>query len=80
MSSAAKAILGMIVLAVWGPFLLCVWIEPTAVPELFQSPGARRALMLSRDYEPTPFTLVFGIGFTALLPIGVFRLVTGKIA
>ncbi|WP_296720201.1 hypothetical protein [Erythrobacter sp.] len=69
----------MILFSVWGPYLLYVWMVPGAVPQWAFAPGMRRAFMLSREYEPTIFTLLFGIGFTALVFVGVYRLATGRI-
>ncbi|MDJ0977142.1 MAG: hypothetical protein QNI87_01250 [Erythrobacter sp.] len=80
MSKLTKFLLAFALLAVWGPYLLYVWWVPGSVPEWAYAPGMRRALMLSRDFEPTFFTLLFGIMFTALIPIGVYRAATGKLA
>ncbi len=80
MSSMTKALLGMIVLGIWGPYLLYVWTMPDAVPSWAHAPGMRKALMLGRDFEPTFFTLMFGIGFTGLLPYGIYRIATGKLS
>ncbi|MEO1729883.1 MAG: hypothetical protein AAFR64_04015 [Pseudomonadota bacterium] len=80
MSNTAKALIGMVFLGVWGPYLLYVWLVPGAVPEWVYSYGLRRVFMLSRDYEPTFFTLMFGIMFTSIVFVGAFRIATGKIA
>ena len=80
MSNVAKAVLGIILFSAWGPYLLYVWMVPSAVPGWVTELGMRRALMLSRDFEPTIFTLGFGIMFTGLVFAGIFRLATGRIA
>lgn len=79
MSNRLKAVLGMILFSVWGPYLLYVWMMPSAVPGWVTEPGMRRALLLSRDFEPTIFTLGFGIMFIGIVFLGVFRLATGRI-
>ena len=80
MSNRVKAALGVILFSLWGPYLLYVWMVPSAVPGWVSIPGARRALMLSRDLEPTFFTLMFAVMFTAIAIGGAFRLATGRIA
>ncbi|WP_146107683.1 hypothetical protein [Porphyrobacter sp. HT-58-2] len=79
MTANIKAVLGIILFAVWGPYLLYVWMMPGAVPGWVTAPGMRRALMLSREFEPTVFTLGFGLTFTALVFVGIYRLATGQI-
>jgi hypothetical protein len=78
-SKKIKAALGIALFAVWGPYLFYVWMVPQAVPGWVAFPGARRALMLSRDLEPTFFTLMFAVMFTAIAAIGLYRLATDQL-
>ncbi len=42
-----------LLLSIWGPYLLAIWVHVVRVPEWAMHPGFRRALMLSPDNEPT---------------------------
>ncbi|MEM9312027.1 MAG: hypothetical protein AAGA34_11340 [Pseudomonadota bacterium] len=78
MPKIAQAILGIVLFGVWGPYLLYVWAVPGAVPEWAMAPGFRRALMLSRDFEPTLITLMFGVIFTGIFLYGALATATGN--
>jgi hypothetical protein len=73
-----KFILAVAIFAIWGPYLLYVWMYPSEVPVWVHFPGLRRALMLNRFYEPTFFTLLFGIGFTFMPIYGVSKALRGE--
>ncbi|MEM1195215.1 MAG: hypothetical protein AAGH57_03845 [Pseudomonadota bacterium] len=78
MPSIVKAVLGLVLFAIWGPYLLYVWAVPDAVPEWVMRPGMRKVMMLSRDFEPTFFTLMFGVTFTGLAVYGAIATATGN--
>ncbi|NIJ19460.1 hypothetical protein FHS95_001129 [Sphingomonas naasensis] len=65
-------------MVLWGPYLLYVWAVPAAVPEWAYGPGLRRVFMLSSNFEPTVFTLLFGLGFTGIALLGVGAVLSGK--
>ena len=73
-----KLVLALAIFLVWGPYLLYVWWLPAAVPSWTRLPGFRRVLMLDIHYEPTIFTLLFGLGFSGLALYGLFAMLTGK--
>lgn len=74
-----KVLLSLAVLWVWGPYLLYVWVVPASVPGWVHGPGMRKALMLDRNFEPTIFTLLFGITFTGIAIVGLWKLTQGKL-
>ncbi|MEL7189391.1 MAG: hypothetical protein AAGK17_07550, partial [Pseudomonadota bacterium] len=74
MSQKLKVILGIPILGGWGLYLLYAWAVPSAVPEWAMSRATRKAFMLSREFEPTFFTLMFGVMFTGITLFGIFRL------
>ena len=77
MGQGLKFFAGLVVLAIYGPYLLYVWAAD-ATPAWAYHSSLRRVLMLSRDYEPTFFTLMFGVMFTGLVVYGVLAFATGK--
>lgn len=79
MPQKVKAALGICVLAIWGPYLLYIWMLPAEVPGWAMSRATRKALMLSRDFEPTVFTLMFAVMFTGIALLGAYKLVTGRL-
>ena len=79
MSKVAKAITGMAVFGLWGPWLLYVWLVPDQAPGWAQTPIFRKVFMLDRHtFEPTFFTLLFGLTFTGIVVFGVIRGLQGK--
>ena len=77
MSPATKFFAAAAVFTVWGPYLLYVWASET-VPAWAVNSVFRKVLMLSRDYEPTVFTLIFGIMFTGFVIYGIISFATGN--
>jgi hypothetical protein len=73
-----KFLLSLALLLVWGPYLLYIWIFQAPVPAWSLQPGFRRALMLGGDYEPTIFTLLFGLAFSGFALFGLVGLLTGR--
>ena len=78
MSKYLKFFSGMAIFGIWGPYLVLVWLGKVAVPHWAMGPGTRRALMLSRDYDTTFFTLLFGLMFTGILLFGLVSALRGK--
>lgn len=73
-----KAILGITLFGVWGPYLLYLWNDPSQVPHWATEFGGRKALMLDRYFEPTFFTLMFGVMFTGIALFGLIAVLAGK--
>ena len=61
----------------WGSSLLHSWFVGSA-PSWAQTVGLRKVFMLDRTFEPTFFTLLFGLFFTTIALLGLFSLITGK--
>lgn len=77
MSPAVKFFAALVVFAIWGPYLLYVWITEN-VPSWAIGSVLRKTLMLSREFEPTIFTLIFGVMFTGFVAYGLFGYATGN--
>lgn len=78
MAQVVKFILGMAVFGVWGPYLIYAWMVPSEVPQWVQTGMLRKAFMLDRYFEPTFFTLMFGIMFTGIALFGLVAVLSGK--
>jgi hypothetical protein len=63
---------------IWGAYLIYVWTYPSQVPVWVYETGFRKAFMLNRSFEPTIFTLFFGLGFTGMVLYKLFALMTGR--
>ncbi len=58
----------------WGAWLVRVYLEPGATPGWALRTGTRRAFLLTRQFEPTVFTLLFGVAFLGLGVCGLAAL------
>ena len=75
----AKAAAGILLFGLWGPYLLYIWMVPSEVPEWAMSRGGRKALFLSRDFEPGFFTLMFAVMFISFALLGMYKLATDQL-
>lgn len=79
MPKEIKAAFGILVFSLWGPYLLYIWMVPSEVPEWAMTRATRKALFLSRDFEPSVFTLFFAVTFTAIAVAGFYKLATDQL-
>lgn len=79
MPKEIKAAFGILVFSLWGPYLLYIWMVPSEVPEWAMTRATRKALFLSRDFEPSVFTLFFAVAFTAIAVAGFYKLATDQL-
>ncbi len=79
MPKEIKAAFGILVFSLWGPYLFYIWMVPSEVPEWAMTRATRKALFLSRDFEPSVFTLFFAVAFTAIAVGGFYKLATDQL-
>jgi hypothetical protein len=79
MPKEIKAALGILIFSLWGPYLLYIWILPSEVPEWAMTRATRKALFLSREFEPSVFTLFFALTFTTIALVGFYKLATDQL-
>lgn len=56
-----KAAAGSLFFGLWGAYLLYIWVLPDQVPEGFMTHSTRKALFLTREFEPGVLTLTFAV-------------------
>lgn len=79
MPKEIKAAVGILVFSIWGPYLFYIWMLPSEVPEWAKTRATRKALFLSRDFDPSAFTLFFAVTFTAIALLGFYKLATDQL-
>jgi hypothetical protein len=56
-----KAAAGSILFGLWGAYLLYIWVLPDQVPAGFMTLTTRKALFLTREFQPGALTLTFAV-------------------
>lgn len=74
-----RTFLSLVLLLAWGSSLIHAYVVPAATPQWAQALGFRRVFLLNGHYEPTIFTLLFGLCFVSLAAVGMIALSTGRL-
>lgn len=69
-----RPLVSLVLLLVWGLSLIHVYVVPAATPRWALMTGFRRAFLLTQDYQPTIFTLLFGLFFVGVALFGFVAL------
>lgn len=76
MSDSTKTLLGTILFAIYGPFLIYIYVSPQEIIALDIGLPFRKIFMLDRDLVPTFFTLGMGVLFTIIAFVGAYKFVS----
>lgn len=78
MSASTKTLLATIFFALYGPFLIYIYVFPQEVAALGIGQALRKAFMLDRNLVPTTFTIGMGMLFTIIASVGAYKFVNAS--